>query len=179
MCQEPGAAFSPSRMSSGRQAPASNSSRLGLPLPRRLVNQALSGTSSKALTLTAGPAGSTANTSASGRNTELSMPSQTSGETYGSGAQAWCLGSFLVGRSEHSTETGSRSLSRQSGSRSGKRGCAEPQAASSSAPSASDARSKATGRPCRDAQRIDLAAGLERLGANTDQQLEGAVRRAL
>ena len=122
MSQPPGAAAAPSSISFSAHAPRKSSSRVGLRAPRRFVNQALSGTSSSALTFGAGPAGSTAKTRARGRNTELSTASHTSGDTYGSGAHATCFGSSSLGRSSHSTRTGRWSVSFAIGARRGNRG---------------------------------------------------------
>src|SRR4051794_28343093 len=56
--------------------------------PMRLTNQLESGTSSNALTSTAGPAGSTAKKREIGRNTSWLAPSQANADSYGSGAGA-------------------------------------------------------------------------------------------
>src|SRR5438132_47338 len=90
--------------------------------PRRFVNQAESGTSSKASVLMASRGGSTSKNLEIGRKAMLSAPSQASGETYSSGAQARCLESFLVGSARQATLTESRSVSRVVGSFNGNRG---------------------------------------------------------
>src|SRR4051812_36459512 len=96
--------------------------------PIRLVNQAESGTSSTLLALTASPPGSTAKARERGRKRVLSAASQANEDTYSFGVQEMWLGSFSVGAGWQGTVTERRSVSFQSGSRSGKRRGCEAQA---------------------------------------------------
>src|SRR5215471_14616645 len=174
MTHDPGPVLAGSSMASEAHAPRTRSSSGGCWIPRRLVNQAESGTSSRALTLIASAGGSTANTLASGRKRVLSAASHARGETYFSGAQAMCCGSFSVGGGSLKTERASRSVSRHSGSRKGKRFSLPLHAPSAQAQSTREAVGRlleAMGRPQQDSEGVDLAARRERLRADAEENL--------
>lgn len=115
--QLPTAAPSGCKSCSGLHAPGRSSSIPNGRAPKRPVNQAESATSSRLLALVASVEPSTANASASGRNTILSAPSQTSGETYSSGRHCRCPASSVLQAARNDL----RSVSFCSGSRNGKR----------------------------------------------------------
>src|ERR1019366_9864497 len=116
----------------------------------------------------------------------LSTPSQTRGDTYGSGAQVTWAGSFGVGLLRQVTGTSCRSASCHTGARRGNGPC-EPHAMEASARSESGSLRRVKGDgvmvvpssepvgPEHDSQRVDLPAVLDCLAAEADLAFDGAV----
>src|SRR5260370_2529995 len=199
MTQLPSAADSGWSKDDGLDAPSLSCARVMGWTPRRLVNQAESGTSSKLFTSTASPWWSIARASDSGRKTIWSAPSHMSGETYSSGAhETWC-GSFAVSALWHATLTGRRSVSCVSGVRRGNRLSVAAPAASAMAGNAiardggengdrlmtspfpgfdhaAAVPSEATVRPDGKANPIDPTAGVDRLGPDAEESVKRALR---
>src|SRR5258708_304284 len=121
MTQLPSAADSGWSNDDGSHAPSLSSSRVMGWTPKRLVNQAESGTSSRLFAFTASPCWSSARASDSGRKTIWSAPSHMRGETYSSGAHETWRASFRVGATRHGTRTERRSVSIASAARNGNR----------------------------------------------------------
>src|ERR1700679_3197484 len=88
-----------SHADSGGSGPSGSASHL------RFVNHDESATSSRSLALTDSPHAAKAKLSASGRKTMLSAPSQMIGDSYVSGAQVTCFGSFSDGFARQGTDT--------------------------------------------------------------------------